>query len=72
MRQGSAWLRELSQAPAHAERFTCWWSDCDQIVFPPPAAVLPGAQARAIEGVGHLELVGREEIWHDVLARLEP
>jgi pimeloyl-ACP methyl ester carboxylesterase len=73
MRQGSAWMRELASAGSapQAARFVCWWSDCDQIVFPPPTAVLPGAQARALAGVAHVALCLREEIWEDLLARLE-
>ena len=74
MRQDSSWMRALSPAEPtpHAERFVCWWSDCDQIVFPPPTAILPGSQSRAIVGVAHLALCEREEIWEDVLARLQP
>jgi pimeloyl-ACP methyl ester carboxylesterase len=73
MRQGSPWMRELDAAGTapQAARFACWWSDCDQIVFPPPTAVLPGAQARALAGVAHVALCLREEIWQDVLARLD-
>jgi len=73
MRQGSAWMSALAAAdPApQAARFVCWWSDCDQIVFPPPTAVLPGAQSRAIEGAAHIALCFREEVWEDLLARLE-
>jgi triacylglycerol lipase len=72
MRQGSPWLSAFPTAePAPvAGRFVCWWSDCDQIVFPPPAAVLPGAQSCAIEGVAHVALCFREEIWKDLLVRL--
>jgi pimeloyl-ACP methyl ester carboxylesterase len=72
MRQGSPWMRELAAAGTTLEagRFVCWWSDCDQIVFPPPTAVLPGAQARALEGVAHVALCLREEIWRDLLVRL--
>jgi len=74
MRQDSAWMRALApEGPQpHAERFVCWWSDCDQIVFPPPTAVLPGAQARGLEGVAHVALCLREEIWQDVFTRLQP
>jgi hypothetical protein len=73
MRQGSEWMRALGAAGPvpHADRFVCWWSDCDQIVFPPPTAVLPGAQARQVAGVAHVALSQREEIWQDLVARLE-
>jgi pimeloyl-ACP methyl ester carboxylesterase len=73
MRRDSPWMGDLAQAcdDALAARFVCWWSDCDQIVFPPPTAVLPGAQARQAPGVAHVALSQREEIWVDLLARLE-
>jgi pimeloyl-ACP methyl ester carboxylesterase len=71
MRQASPWLSAFPPTEPHAGRFFCWWSDCDQIVFPPPAAVLPGAQAREIVGVAHVALCLREEIWEDLLARLQ-
>jgi hypothetical protein len=73
MRMGSEWIEALGRdmSPALAARFVCWWSDCDQIVFPPPTAVLPGAEAHGLRGVGHLALCEREEIWDDVLARLD-
>jgi pimeloyl-ACP methyl ester carboxylesterase len=73
MRMGCAWMEALGRgAPASlAALFVCWWSECDQIVFPPPTAVLPGAEARHLGGVGHLALVDREEIWSDLAARLD-
>jgi len=71
MRLGSAWMTGLAEAAPDAALFTCWWSECDQIVFPPPTAVLPGAESRRLPGVAHVALVRREEIWRDLVARLE-
>jgi pimeloyl-ACP methyl ester carboxylesterase len=73
MRMGCTWMEALGrgEAASPAGLFVCWWSECDQIVFPPPTAVLPGAEARQLAGVGHLALVDREEIWSDVVARLD-
>lgn len=72
MRQGNDWLRALSAAepPHRAARFTCWWSECDQIVLPVPTAVLPGSDARRLPGMGHVEMAGAEPVWDDLLARL--
>jgi triacylglycerol lipase len=72
MRVGSAWMTGLAEAAPDAALFTCWWSECDQIVFPPPTAVLPGAESRRLPGVAHVALVGREEIWRELVARLAP
>jgi triacylglycerol esterase/lipase EstA (alpha/beta hydrolase family) len=70
MRIGSPWMAGLPDAAADAALFTCWWSECDQIVFPAPTAVLPGAESRRLPGVAHVSLTRREEIWHDLVARL--
>jgi triacylglycerol lipase len=73
MRTGSDWMRALAAAePAPlAGAFTCWWSECDQIVFPPPTAELPGAEGRLIRATGHLALAGREAIWGDLRRLLD-
>ena len=70
MRLDAAWMNALAEAPTHADLFTCWWSECDQIVFPPPTAVLPGSESRQLRGVAHVSLGRREEIWNDLVARL--
>ncbi len=58
MRLGSDWLRRLEQdtpAQRHA-RFTCWYSNCDNIVFPASTATLAGADNRLVRGVAHVQL----------------
>lgn len=72
MRMGGAWMTALAACePADlGRRFTCWWSECDQIVFPPPTGVLPGSDARHLPGVAHIALARREEVWADLVARL--
>ena len=58
MRSGQPWLRALAAAraaPALA-RFTCFYSHCDNIVFPPSTATLPGADNRHLPGVAHVHL----------------
>ena len=50
--------------------FTCYWSECDQIVFPPPTAVLPGAKAVQLPAVAHVALSAHEAVWRDLVARL--
>ena len=70
MRMGGQWQASLVGAAPHAARFTCWWSACDQVVFPPPVAEMPGAESRPIHGVAHLSLIEQPEIWDDLLRRL--
>jgi len=71
MRMDSQWHTSLVGAAPHAARFTCWWSACDQVVFPPPVALMPGAESRPLEGVAHLSLIEQPEIWDDLLRRLD-
>ena len=44
MRMNSAWLQALKaqEPPGRAKLFVCWYSNCDNIVFPATVAVLPG------------------------------
>ncbi len=58
MRLNSAWLQRLqaSEPPEHYRRFTCWYSNCDNIVFPTATASLPGARNHLVPGVAHVML----------------
>jgi len=72
MRRRSAWLCELSAAESldWRQRFTCFFSRCDQVVCPAATALLPGAQPREIEGAGHLALVEQESVFAELLLQL--
>ena len=65
MRQGSPWLATLvAREPAgRAQRFTCFYSHCDNIVFPPAAATLPGADNRHLPGVAHVHMADHPAPW---------
>lgn len=73
MRVDSDWLTDLSgrEPPTLPGLITSWWSECDQIVYPPPAAIYPGSEAKQIRGVGHIALTAREEIWNEIRWRIE-
>jgi triacylglycerol esterase/lipase EstA (alpha/beta hydrolase family) len=63
MRRHSRWLATLSgreQAARH-QRFTCFYGHCDNIVFPPSTATLPGADNRHLPGVAHVDMADRHE-----------
>jgi len=72
MRVGSDWLAALARPDGaeHGALFTCWWSDCDQLVYPPSTAVLAGSESRQLRGVGHLAMCEREEIWDEIRRRI--
>ncbi len=66
MRQGSDWLAQLPGLPD----VDCFWTPCDQIVNPAERAVLAGARAHRLDGVGHMGLVHAPEAWQLVQAVL--
>lgn len=72
MRLNSRWLSELAQTEpaARRTRFTCWYSNADNIVAPPSTAMLAGANNRLFVGAGHVDLAHRPDVVRDVLARL--
>ena len=52
------WVVALQRAePAgRAALFICWYSNCDNIVFPATTAALVGAEHRLVEGVAHVQM----------------
>jgi pimeloyl-ACP methyl ester carboxylesterase len=73
MRMDSDWMSALAarEPPTLPGLITSWWSECDQIVYPPPTAVFPGSEARQLRGVGHIALTAREEIWNEIRRRID-
>jgi triacylglycerol lipase len=72
MRQDSPWLAELSarESAQRPARLTCFYSHCDNIVFPPSTATLAGADNRHLPGVAHVQMASRPEPWQALLAQL--
>jgi len=73
MRVGSEWLSRIEpeQDSARQVPFTCWYSDCDNIVFPASTAMLPGADNRLCRGRAHVEMAFDAALRRDTLALLE-
>lgn len=73
MRLLSDWHRRLDQdMPANRHAlFTCWYSNCDNIVFPASTATLPGADNRLMAGVAHVRLAFDRRVMQATLALLE-
>lgn len=72
MQLHSGWLEQLA---AHEERqplppMTCWYSHCDNVVFPASTATLPGADNRFVAGRAHVALAFDETVMHGTLALL--
>ncbi|MDP1902011.1 MAG: alpha/beta fold hydrolase [Rubrivivax sp.] len=68
MRRASRWLLALAstEPSGRAARFTCFYSHCDNIVFPPATATLAGADNRHLPGVAHVQMVDCPEPWQTV------
>jgi pimeloyl-ACP methyl ester carboxylesterase len=70
MRQRSGWIEALAPhtqgiAPGF---FTCWYSDCDNVVFPTLTATLPGADNRFVPGAAHVDLAFHPEVVRHTMA----
>ena len=69
MRLRSDWLCRLGP-PAAVHKFTCWYSNCDNIVFPAATATLAGADNRLVQAVAHVELAFHPRVMAESLALL--
>ena len=70
LRLDSPWLQALARDEAAAPKsvpFTCFFSDCDNVVFPPSVATLPGADNRLLRGWAHVDLLDAPELFEAVL-----
>ena len=72
MQLQSGWLEQLA---AHEVRhplpaMTCWYSNCDNVVFPAATATLPHADNRFVPGRAHVALAFDETVLHGTLALL--
>jgi triacylglycerol lipase len=74
MQQLSRWIITLAEreTPARHARFTCFYSHCDNIVFPPSMATLPGADNRHVSGHAHVHLASHEGWWQELQRWLRP
>lgn len=74
MAMGTDWQRALEahESAQHFERFTCFYSHCDNIVFPASTATLPGADNRHVVGSAHVQLLDQPEVFNDVLVWVRP
>ncbi|MDO9074620.1 MAG: permease [Rubrivivax sp.] len=72
MQRGSAWLATLMarEPPGRWRRFTCFYSHCDNIVFPPSTATLAGADNRHLPGVAHVHMADHDAPWTELQRHL--
>lgn len=72
MRLGGDWVQALGHAepPGRAARFVCWYSNCDNIVFPASTAAMAGADNRFVDGLAHVEMAFDPGVMRDCLEEM--
>lgn len=73
MRRQGEWLRCLEEQGGAIDlaKFTCWYSNCDNVVFPASTATLDGADNRLVLGVAHVALGFHPQVMRDSLALID-
>jgi triacylglycerol esterase/lipase EstA (alpha/beta hydrolase family) len=69
MAQASDWLAALAahESARLRAQLVCFWSHCDNIVFPTRNATLPGADNRHLEATPHVKMVFHPAVFDEVL-----
>jgi pimeloyl-ACP methyl ester carboxylesterase len=73
MQRLGAWTQQLAkdEAPARYNKFTCWYSNCDNIVVPTSTAMLPGADNRLVTAQGHISMAFSQRVMQESVALLD-
>jgi pimeloyl-ACP methyl ester carboxylesterase len=73
MQRLGAWTQQLAkdEPPTRYGKFTCWYSNCDNIVVPTSTAMLPGADNRLVTAQGHVSMAFSPRVMHESLALLD-
>jgi triacylglycerol esterase/lipase EstA (alpha/beta hydrolase family) len=71
---GTDWQRalEANESEGDFSNFTCFYSHCDNIVFPASTATLPDADNRHVTGSAHVQLIDQPEVFDEVLTWVRP
>jgi pimeloyl-ACP methyl ester carboxylesterase len=72
MQRLGAWTTQLAkdEPSGRHSKFTCWYSNCDNIVPPTSTAMLPGADNRLITAQGHVSMAFSQRVMQESLALL--
>jgi pimeloyl-ACP methyl ester carboxylesterase len=67
------WTQQLAkdEPPGRYANFTCWYSNCDNIVAPTSTAMLPGADNRLVAAQGHVSMAFSQRVLQESLALLD-
>jgi triacylglycerol lipase len=74
MRPSSDWIRALERREGGFDRgrFTCFYGNCDNIVFPTINATLPGADNRHLSATAHVQMAQHPKVIAEVLKWVAP
>jgi pimeloyl-ACP methyl ester carboxylesterase len=69
MQRLGAWTQQLAkdEPTARYAKFTCWYSNCDNIVVPTSTAMLLGANNRLVTGQGHVSMAFSQRVMQESL-----
>ena len=72
MRRLGVWTQGLTQGELAARyaKFTCWYSNCDNIVVPTSTAMLPGADNRLLTAQGHVSMAFDARVMQETMKLL--
>jgi triacylglycerol esterase/lipase EstA (alpha/beta hydrolase family) len=73
MQRLGPWTQQLAkdEPASRYTKFTCWYSNCDNIVVPTSTAMLPGADNRLVTAQGHVSMAFDAKIMQASLALLD-
>ncbi len=73
MQRLSAWTQQLAkdEPTARYSKFTCWYSNCDNIVVPTSTAMLSGADNQLVTAQGHVSMAFSQRVMQESLALLD-
>ncbi len=73
MQRLGAWTQQLAkdEPSGRHSKFTCWYSNCDNIVVPTSTAMLPGADNRFVTAQGHVSMAFSKRVMQESLALID-
>ncbi len=73
MQRLGAWTQQLAkdEPTARYSKFTCWYSNCDNIVVPTSTAMLSGADNQLVTAQGHVSMAFSQRVMQESLALLD-
>lgn len=73
MQRLGAWTQQLAknEPTSRYAKFTCWYSNCDNIVAPTSTATLAGADNRLVTAQGHVSMAFNARVMAETLTLLD-